>query len=634
MEHRNNHVRLQRLRRVDGIDDRVSVDFVEIRSVVGVKNVHRVLLALGKRQIVEPLRVGNKRDFYAVDVLEQHAPEARLIVLRRIRSHMRKPCRVQIPDGTLKPGKTVLNRVRVCRLQNIEANRAERLCQRLRRAEIWLSGVWLAAEIQLQIADREVRRHGAARNGSKARGEIIGPVVLPRRVELLVIHHDIADGSNGHGGVRLRRHDRFRRILLRIRRLAGLLLLRAAALAAADNQNHRQNQNHQQHAENNALLHLAPAALFEPLEPPCFQQLLVALKFLFVHKNSFPGTNQKAFAGFREIFSHYTISRNFAQRGISPAEKVKPWRIASNVLQWLQSFPKECSMKNHRSHVGRTRLILILLCIVLAAAMLWCALSLVLKIGTYSSRTVGDDKPAEEVPVAPADLEPTVAENSYDPAGFYEEGGFKRYKSADTIASVGVDVSSHQQDIDWELVAANGVEFAMIRVGYRGYTEGEIQPDDYFTQNIEGALAAGLDVGVYFFSQALDEKEAIDEANFVLESIKDYPLSYPVIFDWEDIQADARTDGMDSIQLTKNALAFCGVIEKAGYRAGVYFNQRFGYEEFDLESLQDYVFWLAEYNETPSFSYHFQLWQYCNDGRVDGIQTDVDLNLAFLRAKH
>ena len=179
-----------------------------------------------------------------------------------------------------------------------------------------------------------------------------------------------------------------------------------------------------------------------------------------------------------------------------------------------------------------------------------------------------------------------------------------------------------------------GAIVAMIRVGYRGYTEGEIQPDDYFTQNIEGALAAGLDVGVYFFSQALDEKEAIDEANFVLESIKDYPLSYPVIFDWEDIQADARTDGMDSVQLTKNAIAFCAAVEKAGYRAGVYFNQRFGYEEFDLESLQDYVFWLAEYNETPSFSYHFQLWQYCNDGRVDGIQTDVDLNLAFLRAKH
>ena len=291
-------------------------------------------------------------------------------------------------------------------------------------------------------------------------------------------------------------------------------------------------------------------------------------------------------------------------------------------------------MKHRRSSVWRTRLILILLCIVLAAAMLWCALSLILRVGTYSGRTVGKDPVQEQTPVEPVDLEPTVPENSYDPAGFYEEGGFKRYKSEDTLASVGVDVSSHQQEIDWELVAANGVEFAMIRVGYRGYTEGEIQPDEYFVQNIEGARAAGLDVGVYFFSQALDEQEAIDEANYVLEQIKDYPLSYPVIFDWEDIEADARTDGMDSVQLTKNAIAFCDTIEQAGYRAGVYFNQRFGYEEFDLESLQDYVFWLAEYNDTPSFSFHFQIWQYCNDGRVDGIKTDVDLNLAFLRAKH
>lgn len=291
-------------------------------------------------------------------------------------------------------------------------------------------------------------------------------------------------------------------------------------------------------------------------------------------------------------------------------------------------------MKHRRSSVGRTRLILILLCIILAAAMLWCALSLILRVGTYSGCTVGKDPVQEQTPVEPVNLEPTVPENSYDPAGFYEEGGFKRYKSEDTLASVGVDVSSHQQEIDWELVAANGVEFAMIRVGYRGYTEGEIQPDDYFVQNIEGARAAGLDVGVYFFSQALDEQEAIDEANYVLEQIKDYPLSYPVIFDWEDIEADARTDGMDSVQLTKNAIAFCDTIEQAGYRAGVYFNQRFGYEEFDLESLQDYVFWLAEYNDTPSFSFHFQIWQYCNDGRVDGIKTDVDLNLAFLRAKH
>ena len=112
-------------------------------------------------------------------------------------------------------------------------------------------------------------------------------------------------------------------------------------------------------------------------------------------------------------------------------------------------------------------------------------------------------------------------------------------------------------------------------------------------------------MGVYFFSQALDEQEAIDEANYVLEQIKPYSLSYPVIFDWEDIEADARTDGMDSVQLTKKRHRLLRHDQAGRLRAGVYFNQRFGYEEFDLESLQDYVFWLAEYNDTPSFSVPF-----------------------------
>ena len=177
-------------------------------------------------------------------------------------------------------------------------------------------------------------------------------------------------------------------------------------------------------------------------------------------------------------------------------------------------------MRQHRSHIGRTRLILIFLCILVAAAMVWCAAALIQKIGTYSNHTLADDQASQDPSVEPAELEPSVEENSYDPAGFYEENGFKRYQSADTLASVGVDVSSHQQDIDWELVAASGVEFAMIRAGYRGYTEGEIQPDEYFTQNIEGALAAGLDVGVYFFSQAIREEEAIEEAEYVLHWIE------------------------------------------------------------------------------------------------------------------
>ena len=293
-------------------------------------------------------------------------------------------------------------------------------------------------------------------------------------------------------------------------------------------------------------------------------------------------------------------------------------------------------MRQTSKRARRSRLLMIFILVLLIALVLWGLAALADRLLHYGANATVSAKDADQ----PSAITPTpetaddTPKNTYDPACFYRDGEFLRYESSTVTSQIGIDVSAHQQDIDWQRVAASGVQFAILRAGYRGYTEGSSQEDAFFEQNLAGAIDAGLDVGVYFFSQALDEKEAIDEANFVLESIKDYPLSYPVIFDWEDIQADARTDGMDSVQLTKNALAFCSAIEKAGYRAGVYFNQRFGYEEFDLESLQDYVFWLAEYNETPSFSYHFQLWQYCNDGRVDGIQTDVDLNLAFLRAKH
>ena len=288
-------------------------------------------------------------------------------------------------------------------------------------------------------------------------------------------------------------------------------------------------------------------------------------------------------------------------------------------------------MKNHRSHVGRTRLILILLCIVLAAAMLWCALSLVLKIGTYSSRTVGDDKPAEEVPVEPADLEPTVAENSYDPAGFYEEGGFKRYKSADTIASVGVDVSSHQQDIDWELVAANGVEFAMIRVGYRGYTQGALREDSSFRTFVRGARAAGIDVGVYFFSQAVTVQEAIMEADYVLGLLDGVPLDLPVYFDWEPVFADdSRTASFDASRLTNIAAAFCRVVEQGGCSAGIYLNRQQGYYQYDLSRLADWSLWVADYNDYPDFYYAFDMWQYSDSAALDGVPTQAVLNFLFV----
>ena len=157
MEHRNNHIRLQSLRRIHRVQNRRLIDFIEIGRVVLIEHVHRVLLALRERQVVESLCVGDERDFHAVDVFEQHPAEARLIVQCCVRSHVRNPCRVEILDRAAKAGKPILNGIRVCRLQNVKADRVERLGQRLRRAEIGLPGIRFAAEIELEISDRQVR---------------------------------------------------------------------------------------------------------------------------------------------------------------------------------------------------------------------------------------------------------------------------------------------------------------------------------------------------------------------------------------------------------------------------------------------------------------------------------------------
>lgn len=295
-------------------------------------------------------------------------------------------------------------------------------------------------------------------------------------------------------------------------------------------------------------------------------------------------------------------------------------------------------MRQKRRKLSRGRLAAVLLCIVLVCAVLLSGAVLLAKVTHYgeTSRVNTEPEPAEPVIEEPQPSEEEPSENglipgldvnAYDPEKFYEKDGFTRYLGK--ACHVGVDVSSHQQTIDWQAVANAGVEFAMIRVAYRGYTEGEIQLDPYFPQNLQGAKDAGLSVGVYFFSQAVNADEALEEAQFVLDALDGAQLDYPVVYDWEDIEAEARTDGMDSTVLTGCASAFCSAIEQAGYRAGIYFNQRFGYEELELVSLQDYIFWLAEYNPTPTFLYDFEIWQYANDGRVDGISTDVDLNLSF-----
>ena len=220
--------------------------------------------------------------------------------------------------------------------------------------------------------------------------------------------------------------------------------------------------------------------------------------------------------------------------------------------------------------------------------------------------------------------------NPYDREAFFvDEKGRMNYEKDGRRARTGVDVSFYQQDIDWQAVAADGIDFAIIRLGYRGYTQGGLMMDERFEANIQGALEAGLDVGVYFFSQAVTPQEAEAEAAFVLNAIEGYEVKCPVAFDWEPIASgqNARTEGLTGEMLTQCAAAFCARVAQAGYEPAVYFNQDLGYLHYDLRELTDYTLWLAEYDGKPDFYYTFDMWQYSHTGTVAGIQGSVDLNL-------
>lgn len=218
--------------------------------------------------------------------------------------------------------------------------------------------------------------------------------------------------------------------------------------------------------------------------------------------------------------------------------------------------------------------------------------------------------------------------NTYDRNAFsLDQNGRVIYEKGGTAARTGIDVSVYQGEIDWPSVAADGVEFAILRLGYRGYTEGGLFLDKSFEQNLQGALDAGLEVGIYFFSQAISPEEAEEEAEYILSALDGRTITYPVAFDWEPIAETARTDGLDGETLTRCAAAFCARIQEAGLRPAVYYNQSQGYFHYDLRELTDYDLWLAEYDTKPDFYYHFDLWQYSHTGRVAGIEGDVDLDL-------
>lgn len=206
----------------------------------------------------------------------------------------------------------------------------------------------------------------------------------------------------------------------------------------------------------------------------------------------------------------------------------------------------------------------------------------------------------------------------------------KKHHTTDTTCQLGIDVSKWNGDIDWDKVKADGIEFVMIRCGYRGSVTGALVEDPYFMKNIRGAKAAGLKVGVYFFTQATNEVEAVEEASMVIALCDGFELDFPVVIDSEGAGGNGRADSLDIATRTKVCKAFCETIENAGYEAGVYASRSWYNQNLEVSELDDYKIWLAEYRSTPLYSGYYDMWQYTSKGSVDGIEGNVDLNISYM----
>ena len=254
------------------------------------------------------------------------------------------------------------------------------------------------------------------------------------------------------------------------------------------------------------------------------------------------------------------------------------------------------------------------------------------QVTTTETTEATTEPTTEETTQAPTEeeTEPTLPPPEANPYGVndfqYDNDNFLTCLAGDY--RIGIDVSKYQFDVDWQQVADAGIEFAMIRVGFRGYGSGALAEDSYARANLQGALDAGLDVGVYFFSQAISVEEAEEEARYVLDYIVGYDITMPVVFDWEIPSVEnPRSQDVDPRTLTDCALAFCKVIEDAGYTPMVYFNTLQARNDLYISELTDYPFWLALYTPRMRFPYKIQMWQYTDSGKIPGIEAYVDLNI-------
>ena len=226
--------------------------------------------------------------------------------------------------------------------------------------------------------------------------------------------------------------------------------------------------------------------------------------------------------------------------------------------------------------------------------------------------------------------EPMPESNPYQPVDFDVNKETGEVILTNGKSMKGIDVSEWQGHIDWQKVKDSGVEFAIIRVGGRSMDAGNFYWDDYVQANYEGATAAGLKVGAYFFSQSVTVEEAVEEAEFLLEAVKDWDVQMPLVYDWEYMGPNVRTSKVDSRMLTDMAKAFCDTIEAAGYQSMIYFGRSQSEQMVKLSEIRDYPFWLAMYTTVLDYPYKIQMWQYTETGSVPGVNGNVDMNIWFI----
>lgn len=225
-----------------------------------------------------------------------------------------------------------------------------------------------------------------------------------------------------------------------------------------------------------------------------------------------------------------------------------------------------------------------------------------------------------------------LEKNTYQEAGFvYEEPVMKYFANGAKASFLGVDISKDNGPVDFKKLKKDGVDFVMVRLGYRGYESGNVVIDEEYFDNIQLANEAGLAVGVYFESQATTVEEALEEAEFVVTNLIEMRVTYPVVFDLGLIANDtSRIENIPKMQLTEITNAFCNRVKEVGYKPMVYGDKYWLLRKIDLTLLGDYDIWLSQSGQLPDYPYQFAMWQYTNTGTVSGISGDVNMNISFI----